>query len=206
MVVTDLDVRGRYGCGTTAEDDVFARSFQVVVHNLERPHGMVATPASDGLAIGAGAGTSDRVGITEVGVDHGDVAHTAQVQATRGFVLGRSVQPDAVQNDVVCGCALLRTDQRTDCRSRRFAGDFYSDKSQMIYAIGEQNRSRTAFSRAGDTRHGVFRLVTMKIRTSGKRSHSGKTGRHASAFGRQVLVGICRANDDPVRVVALLLR
>src|SRR5215469_8430007 len=127
VITANLDVGGSGGRLSSAQHDVFARSFQKVVHNLVRTTGQVSDASADGVCIGARTDDGCTVKVVQVGIDDRGMGHSRQVHRHGGVIQGRTVDPQAVQNDVIGGIARGHRHQVFDKAGAGGARQFQSD-------------------------------------------------------------------------------
>ena len=181
VVPTDLDVRGheiRDRRVPAAEHEVFARSFEVVVDDLE---GAGPVPADDRLGISRLV-----VRVRDVGVDNGR-GSAVQGEAPRQRDSPAAVDVHAVQDDVVrhlAECRLCRPVAEPD--ETAVAGDAGPD--------GDLEPDQTVVVGAGQGRDRRGR-----VRADHLREDRGVGRGDTCARGRQARVGGGGTDDDPAR-------
>ncbi len=176
MVMPDFDVGGSEGGFAAAHHDAFAGGLEKIVDDLERAHGIVPQPACNRLGIDARAGFRDTVEVGEVGIDHGYVAQVAEHDAAHGLLVGGSVDPHAIEDDVVAG-SLVRANQVIDDRWRCCARDFQADQAIVVGAGFQKDRSRTALRIEFDLAEHVFGRSTLPAEAGrGERRHPRSMG------------------------------
>ena len=126
VIMSNLDVPWtQVGC-PAPKQDVLRRGFQEVIQDLIRSHGKVPNPAQDGLRIRAGTSDGDAVKIGEERINHSYVGASAQCDSTGGFVLGGTVHPDTIEDDVVGRTAILHMSQAVYDLTAQGTGDLQS--------------------------------------------------------------------------------
>ena len=115
------------GGATPAEEKILPGSLQKIVNNLVWAAGVASATAADGLRVSAGAGHRDAMEIGEERINHSYIRGAAEMNAARGLVLGRSVEPHTVKDDVVGGAFVSRRHQVLYFGSWIAACDFQSN-------------------------------------------------------------------------------
>lgn len=88
---------------SSAKEEILGGCFQKVVGDLVWSHRVRAQSARDRLRISAGACHREAVEVAEEGIDDRKVGASAQHNPASGLVLSGSMQPRAVDPDVVRG-------------------------------------------------------------------------------------------------------
>src|ERR1700722_11889398 len=101
VIVADLDVRRDLGGTASAENDALCSSFQKVICDLVRSHGIIAETSGDCLRIRAGTGLGDAVKIREVRIHNGGIARSAQQNTSNRRIFRGSVNPKTIEYHVI---------------------------------------------------------------------------------------------------------
>ena len=96
------------GGATPAEEDVLPGSFQKIVDNLVWTTWVASATPTDGLRIRTGTSDSDAMEIGKERINYSEIRGAIEVNAARGLVLSGSVEPHAVEDDVVGGALVSR--------------------------------------------------------------------------------------------------
>ena len=126
VVMANFDITRVSGGLATSQEDAFAGSFEEVVDDLEWAHGVFAEPASDGLGVYTRSRFRHTVEVGKIRIDHCHVAEMAEHDASHGLVMRSSVNPHAVEDNVISG-SFGAADQVVDGRRRRRARDLQAD-------------------------------------------------------------------------------
>src|SRR5208337_3253033 len=206
MVTADRDVhrddRGR----RSSEQNVFCGSLEKVVFDFPGATRVIATSPGDRLRISAASDPCRAVEVVQVGIDNRNVGTAAQLESAAGLVLGRPVDPQAIEDQVVGRRRVLDRDQRDHLLLVTRPRYFQSDQAVVIGAIQKDNWGRSVGLRIRQPREHVLRVCTLVGGTIRQRGHAGIAGREPLAFRRKSAVGSAGANDNPVLVIAALGR
>src|SRR5258708_18636 len=107
---------------------------------------------------------------------------------------------------MISGCMFLRRSQVCHAAFGGSASDLQADNPVLIGPLPDENRPRGGLTCKRDSGQHTVRSGAGKGGTAGERSDPGITRCHARALGRQVTVRSARPNNDPVQIVAALLR
>ena len=116
----------------------------MIVDDLVRAHGKAASATGYGLRIATATAHSDAVEVRQIGIDHGRVGCAAQHDATCSFILGSSMDPGAVEDDVIGGAVLLVHHEVINERLGSATGNLESDEAVVVGAVGDVDGAAAA--------------------------------------------------------------
>src|ERR1039458_5522459 len=108
MVMANLDVGGNLSCRGATEQYVLASCLQEIVNDFVGSTRSAIAPVRYGLGVGASAHAGDAVKIAEERVHYSNIGHAAESDAARGFILGCTMHPYPVKNQVTRRVITLR--------------------------------------------------------------------------------------------------
>jgi hypothetical protein len=114
------------------------------------------------------------------------------------------VYPDPIEYDLIGKS--LKLDEVVNANARGGSRDFQADQAIVVCSGSESYRPRTAFSVEFDFGEYVLRGSTVQIRSTGKRGDACITRSQPSALGRQLRIRGAGPDNDPMRVITILLR
>src|SRR5712692_1739680 len=139
MIVADFDVGGGKGGAAAAEQDALAGGFDEVVLDLEGTVLGVAVAARHRMRVDTRASECNAMEIAEVGIDDRYVGHTTQVDAVVSFILRRSMQPGAIDHNVIRRA--FAREQTSAPRGSGWTSHFEADEAVIVGAGGEPERT-----------------------------------------------------------------
>src|SRR5207248_4796090 len=83
------------------KQNIFRGGFEKIILNFPGTHGQVAAAACNSLRINTSSDAGNAMKVREIGVHNRDVCQTAQVHPACSLVLGRSMYPITIQNNVI---------------------------------------------------------------------------------------------------------
>ena len=101
MVAANFNIGGNGGPASAAKHDRLSRSLQEIIFNFVRAPGRTSGSPADGQRIRATASSCNAMEIAEIGIDDGDIGHSAEVNPTLRFVLRGAMHPKPVKDQVV---------------------------------------------------------------------------------------------------------
>src|SRR5215469_250521 len=158
VVVENLNVGGSLGGGVAAKKNALSGRLKEVIDDLVRSHGESAYATRNGLGVGAGATHGGAVKVGEKRIHYRHEATASQHDPAGGFVLGHSVDPHAVKDQVISRPLVTRLtlerNQVVDRRLGRFACDFEPDETIVVRAV-RKNDGAAALEREHHSGHGL---------------------------------------------------
>src|SRR5262249_22180702 len=148
---------------STSEYHCFARGFQKIVGDFERAVLSICVAATDCVSVGASAKVLDTVKVAEVGVDDGGGTDAIEADPELRFISLRSMQPGAVNNDVIRRLMDLYRDQSGRAPGSHNPRDFETNESIMIGSLAKDDGPRIT-SVVDDRRQYVLRIVACVLR------------------------------------------
>src|SRR5271169_99958 len=202
VIVQDLDVgRGQDG-RSAAEQNSFTGGLQEIVLDQERTILGVADATGNRMSVGTHS-LDDAVEIAEIGIDDRSVGHAIQIHTVVSFILRRSMQPQAIHDDVISSA--LGRDQPATSRGSCGTCNFQTDEAVIVGTVGELERT-VAVAWHLYFRHHVLWVGATILRAPFEGGDPGVAGRGALPFGRQSAVRRTGTDPDPMVDVATLGR
>ena len=110
MIVTDFDIRGRSGGGTTPKRMFSPAASMKLLTILNGPEGRSPVPAAKPWSSVQTPTLATQWKLRKVRVDHGGIGDAREEDAACGFILCCAVDPESIKNKVIGGSALNRRD------------------------------------------------------------------------------------------------
>src|SRR5437899_1977683 len=138
VVVTDLDVSWSISSCASAEQNVLPRSFQEVAGYFKRTVLSLTGSSASNLRVGATTGHRCAMEIIGIRVNQCTIRDSIQAEPRCRIILRGAMQPDSVQDDVIC--SRLYADQLVIDAYARRASNLQPQKPVMVSARGKYDR------------------------------------------------------------------